>query len=310
MPQSGTLHLWQMPDTLRVEHAQASGAQIAPFYDSMIAKIISHGSTREEARRKLLLGVQDAVALGVRTNQAFLGRCLSHPVFAAGGATTGFIARHLDELLQTDADTRTRADVLAAALLLETAHGARPPGSGGRRLTHNLPLNVHFECNGARRLVALEHQAQHRYTGECEGRQVDIDLIALGAGRVRFTCNGVMESAVYTTDGARLLLRYRGLSLEVQDLTRAAAACQDSRGASDGRLRAAMNGRVVAVLVAVGDRVEAGQPMLTLEAMKMEHVHTAPVAGTVRTLTVAPGEQVPASRVVAEIEAHATGVTP
>jgi geranyl-CoA carboxylase alpha subunit len=310
MPQSGTLHLWQMPDTLRVEHAQASGAQIAPFYDSMIAKIISHGSTREEARRKLLLGVQDAVALGVRTNQAFLGRCLSHPVFAAGGATTGFIARHLDELLQTDADTRTRADVLAAALLLETAHGARPPGSGGRRLTHNLPLNVHFECNGARRLVALEHQAQHRYTGECEGRQVDIDLIALGAGRVRFTCNGVMESAVYTTDGARLLLRYRGLSLEVQDLTRAAAVRQDSRGASDGRLRAAMNGRVVAVLVAVGDRVEAGQPMLTLEAMKMEHVHTAPVAGTVRTLTVAPGEQVPASRVVAEIEAHATGVTP
>jgi geranyl-CoA carboxylase alpha subunit len=310
MPQSGTLHLWQMPDTLRVEHAQASGAQIAPFYDSMIAKIISHGSTREEARRKLLLGVQDAVALGVRTNQTFLGRCLSHPVFAAGGATTGFIARHLDELLQTDADTRTRADVLAAALLLETAHGARPPGSGGRRLTHNLPLNVHFECNGARRLVALEHQAQHRYTGECEGRQVEIDLIALGAGRVRFTCNGVMESAVYTTDGARLLLRYRGLSLEVQDLTRAAAARQDSRGASDGRLRAAMNGRVVAVLVAVGDRVEAGQPMLTLEAMKMEHVHTAPVAGTVRTLTVAPGEQVPASRVVAEIEAHATGVTP
>ncbi len=310
MPQSGTLHLWQMPDTLRVEHAQASGAQIAPFYDSMIAKIISHGSTREEARRKLLLGVQDAVALGVRTNQAFLGRCLSHPVFAAGGATTGFIARHLDELLQTDADTRTRADVLAAALLLETAHGARPPGSGGRRLTHNLPLNVHFECNGARRLVALEHQAQHRYTGECEGRQVDIDLIALGAGRVRFTCNGVMESAVYTTDGARLLLRYRGLSLEVQDLTRAAAVRQDSRGASDGRLRAAMNGRVVAVLVAVGDRVEAGQPMLTLEAMKMEHVHIAPVAGTVRTLTVAPGEQVPASRVVAEIEAHVTGVTP
>ena len=310
MPQSGTLHLWQMPDTLRVEHAQASGAQIAPFYDSMIAKIISHGSTREEARRKLLLGVQDAVALGVRTNQAFLGRCLSHPVFAAGGATTGFIPRHLDELLQTDADTRTRADVLAAALLLETAHGARPPGSGGRRLTHNLPLNVHFECNGARRLVALEHQAQHRYTGECEGRQVDIDLIALGAGRVRFTCNGVMESAVYTTDGARLLLRYRGLSLEVQDLTRAAAARQDSRGASDGRLRAAMNGRVVAVLVAVGDRVEAGQPMLTLEAMKMEHVHIAPVAGTVRTLTVAPGEQVPASRVVAEIEAHVTGVTP
>ncbi|MDU0220281.1 hypothetical protein RVS24_25255, partial [Escherichia coli] len=80
--------LWQMPPQLRVEHALQSGAEIPPYYDSMIAKLIAHGDSREDARRLLMAGLEDAVALGVTTNQAFLHRCLGHDVFAAGGATT------------------------------------------------------------------------------------------------------------------------------------------------------------------------------------------------------------------------------
>ncbi|WP_043114168.1 acetyl-CoA carboxylase biotin carboxylase subunit, partial [Pseudacidovorax intermedius] len=87
MPQSGTMALWQMPPQLRVEHALQSGAEIPPYYDSMIAKLIAHGDSREDARRLLMAGLEDAVALGVTTNQAFLHRCLGHDVFAAGGAT-------------------------------------------------------------------------------------------------------------------------------------------------------------------------------------------------------------------------------
>jgi geranyl-CoA carboxylase alpha subunit len=89
MPQSGTMRRWQVPQGIRVEHGLRSGAAIPPFYDSMIAKLIAHGSSRDEARRKLQRGVEDTIALGVRTNQEFLARCLAHPVFAAGGATTG-----------------------------------------------------------------------------------------------------------------------------------------------------------------------------------------------------------------------------
>ncbi|HSW23413.1 MAG TPA: acetyl-CoA carboxylase biotin carboxylase subunit, partial [Burkholderiaceae bacterium] len=102
MPQSGTLGLWQPPPRLRVEHALHSGAEIPPHYDSMIAKIVSHGATRDEARRKLIAGLADTVALGVKTNQALLARCLAHPVFAAGGATTAFIGQHADTLLRRD----------------------------------------------------------------------------------------------------------------------------------------------------------------------------------------------------------------
>src|SRR6201996_4800449 len=99
MPQSGQMALWQMPDNIRVEHALQSGSEIPPFYDSMIAKLISHGATRDEARRRLIAGLEQAVGFGVTTNQAFLAACLRLPAFAAGEATTGFIERHRDELL-------------------------------------------------------------------------------------------------------------------------------------------------------------------------------------------------------------------
>ena len=121
MPQSGRMDLWQIPEGVRVEHALDSGAEISPYYDSMIAKIITHGSSREDARRKLVCALENTVALGIDTNQVFLGRCLTHPVFAAGGATTAFIGNHLDALLQVDADTEARAHAIAAVLLYVTA---------------------------------------------------------------------------------------------------------------------------------------------------------------------------------------------
>jgi geranyl-CoA carboxylase alpha subunit len=97
---------------------------------------------------------------------------------------------------------------------------------------------------------------------------------------------------------------HRGITLAVQDLTRsapAAAAATDS----DGKVRATMNGRVVAVLVKPGEHVAAGQPVMTLEAMKMEHVHTAPIAGVISAIDVVEGEQVTTGRIVVEIEAAA-----
>jgi len=316
MPQSGTLALWQMPDhgvgqmgNVRVEHALVSGAEIPPWYDSMIAKLIAHGGTREEARRQLLRGLEDAVALGVKTNQAFLARCLSHPVFVQGGATTAFIGQQLDALLQPDLEAQLRAAVLAAVLLQETAAGARGHGNA-RRLTHRLPVNLHFTLDGAKRRVSLHHASQRRYEAEADGRRFALELVDLSAHALRFSCDGVMESAAWHRDGARLLLRLRGQAFEIEDHTRAASTRQDGAGASagasadarDGKLRASMSGRVVAVLAAVGERVAAGQAIVTIEAMKMEHLHAAPLAGTVKALHVAVGEQVPARRVVAEIE--------
>ena len=113
-----------------------------------------------------------------------------------------------------------------------------------------------------------------------------------------------MESARFLRDRDRLFLLHRGISIAVRDLTLAAPATAASNG-GDGKVRAAMNGRVVAVLVKPGEKVEAGQPVMTLEAMKMEHVHTADIAGTISAINVVEGEQVTTGKIVVEIEAGA-----
>ena len=300
MPQSGTMALWRMPAALRAEDAMFDGAEIPPYYDSMIAKLIAHGRTRDEARRKLLAGLEDGVALGVTTNQAFLQRCLAHPVFAAGGATTAFIGQHQAELLAVDPAHSVRAAAIAAMLLFETT-GERRARAPGRRISHTLPISLRFEIAGQVQQASVV-LAQPRHFSVRLGEQVfEIDVLALADTSLRFVCDGVQETAAYHRDGAVLLLHDRGMPWRIDDKTRAASARQGD-AAGDGKLRASMNGRVVAVGVAVGDTVRAGQAIVTLEAMKMEHIHAAPAAGVVTALHVKTGDQVAASRIVAEIE--------
>ncbi len=111
-----------------------------------------------------------------------------------------------------------------------------------------------------------------------------------------------METAHFLRDGDRLYVQQRGITHAVRDLTLAAPEATTSSN-GDGKVRAAMNGRVVAILVKDGDRVTAGQPVLTLEAMKMEHVHTAGIAGTIAAVDVAEGDQVTTGQIVIDIDA-------
>ena len=300
MPQSGTMALWQMPSQLRVEDSLQSGGEIPPYYDSMIAKIISHGDTRDAARRQLMAGLEDAVALGVKTNQAFLNRCLGHPVFAAGGATTAFIAQNQEALLAPDTATQERAAAIAAVLLYETTAGRRP-ATTGRRMMHSLPISLRFELDGGTLSAGIVLTRQRHFDVSVGERTHAIELEEIGEHTARVVCDGLGERVVFHRDGAVLLMHYRGVPVRVEDKTRAATVRQGEAG-GDGKVRASMNGRVVAVLAAIGDRVEAGQPVITLEAMKMEHIHAAPVAGRLTALHVKVGDQVAASRIVAEIE--------
>lgn len=300
MPQSGTMLLWHAADNLRVEQALCTGAEIPSYYDSMIAKVIAHGATRDEARRRLLQGLHQTVALGVTTNQVFLGSCLRHPVFAAGGATTAFIAQHQEELLKEEVSTKERALAVAALLLFETAN-QQPTRPSLRRLAHSLPVGIRLEVEGTMHSVQLTQRGAHHFAIQIENRQHSIELVEITANKARVVLDGVMESAVFLRDGLRLMLHYRGMPVTVHDHTRSATE-RAAGGGGDGKVRASMNGRVVAVLVAEGEQVEAGQPIITLEAMKMEHVHMAAVSGKVSTLSVGVGEQVTQHRVLAEIE--------
>jgi len=302
MPQSGTMALWQMPDGIRVEHALQSGSEIPPFYDSMIAKVISHGATRDEARVKLICALEQVAAFGVTTNQGFLIDCLRHPVFAKGEATTAFIGANRDTLLASRADRV--ADVALAALLLYVTNPHAPRWQRGRSLAATFPLGLRIDLGHGTQEIEIVRERDGSYVASRNGDRFGFEIDELGEDIIRFRRNGLMESAKFLRDGDRLYVLHRGVTLSARDLTLAPPESATAAG-GDGKVRAAMNGRVVAVLVKAGDTVKAGQPVMTLEAMKMEHVHTAGVAGTVSAIDVAEGEQVTTGKIVVEIEAAA-----
>ncbi|MEH2550673.1 geranyl-CoA carboxylase alpha subunit [Bradyrhizobium sp. AZCC 2262] len=300
MPQSGKMALWQMPDGVRVEHALQSGSEIPPFYDSMIAKIISHGADRTEARGRLICGLEQTVAFGVTTNQGFLISCLRHPGFATGEATTAFIGNHRDELLAPRANAN--ADAALAALLLYVTNPHAPPWRSGRSLAAAFPLTMRIDLGHGVHEVDIVRGRDGGYVAAVDSSELRFEIDELGRDAIRFRTDGMMELARFLRDGDRLYFLHRGATIAVRDLTLAAPVSATSAG-GDGKVRAAMNGRVVAVLVRPGEQVTLGQPVMTLEAMKMEHVHTAGVAGTVSAIDVAEGEQVTTGRIVVEIAA-------
>ena len=302
MPQSGRMALWQIPDQLRVEHALQSGSEIPPFYDSMIAKLISHGATRDEARRRLICGLEHTVAFGVTTNQAFLAACLRHPAFASGEATTAFIAKYRDDLLSPRKDAASEAAL--AALLLHVTDANAPPWRSGRTLAAMFPIPVRIELDHGIHDLEIVRERDGTYVANIDGGACRFAIDELRHGAIRFRVNGVMESARFLRDLDKLYILHRGVTLSVRDLTLAAPAATAAASGGDGKVRAAMSGRVVAILVKPGERVAAGQPVMTLEAMKMEHVHTAPISGTISAIDVAEGEQLTAGRIVVEIEAE------
>jgi geranyl-CoA carboxylase alpha subunit len=301
IPQSGRMALWQMPDDLRVEHALQSGSEIPPFYDSMIAKIIAHGATRDETRRKLIRGLEHTLAFGITTNQAFLAACLRHPVFAAGEATTAFIGENRGDLLKSRADEAS--DLALAALLLVVTGRHAPPWRKGRTLAATFPVPARIELDGKMHEREIGREREGGYVASSDGHEIRFEIDELDCDSIRFRVNGLTESACFFRDGDRLYFLRHGITRSVSDLTLAAPASA-AAGGSDGKVRAAMNGRVVAVLVKKGERVTAGQAVMTLEAMKMEHVHTAPVSGIISVIDVVEGEQVTTGKIVAEIEAN------
>jgi geranyl-CoA carboxylase alpha subunit len=300
IPRSGRMALWQIPDGIRVEHALQSGSEIPPFYDSMIAKLISRGATRDEARRKLVYGLEQTAAFGVTTNLAFLAACLRHSEFTAGEASTAFIDRNRANLLAPRRGARS--DAAFAAVLLYITDPFAPPWRSGRTLAATFPLPARVELDHVIYDLELVRERDGGYVARLDGAEHRFEIDELSREAIRFRSDGLTETAGFFREGDHLYILHKGITVSVRDLTMSAPAAVGA-SSSDGRIRAAMNGRVVAVLVKQGERVTAGQPVITLEAMKMEHVHSAPISGTISAVEVTEGEQVTTGRIVVEIEA-------
>ena len=300
LPQSGTLLAWNIDacSDLRVDHALRSGSQIAPYYDSMIAKFVAHGTDRGDARERLGRGLRAAQVLGVRTNQAFLAAALAHETFAEGGATTGFIGHHLPTLMAASQAMRPTLAALVTYCARAARHGHDPRALA---LPMPWPVNLKLLVEGVEAAVALQSLGGARYRLSCDAAVEDLELLECAAGQMRVSGAGGRESIAFALDGDDLYASTAGVQTIITDRSLAAVAAADS--ASAGLIRAPMAGRIVALFVSVGQRVEKGAPLFTLEAMKMEHPSTAPMDAIVKQVLIEHGAQVSAGALLVELQA-------
>lgn len=305
LPQSGPVVYWQAAPHVRCEHALYSGAAVSPHYDSMIAKIIAHGPTRADAARQLTRALGETHLLGIPTNRYFLAQCLSHPEFRAGRATTAFI----EQQLPASARIRPAADItaqhLACALLARQSLSLQvrrfPSELTGWASSARYPQTLRFELDG----VALQMQVLQTgaNSGEIvgQGGNTGFEISPMPGAELSITLGG-MAHRVLAADGYFV---HGGREYSVRN-TSALPATRAAQGAGDGRIKAPMNGRVVSLEVATGAQVVAGQTLLVLEAMKMEHRIAAGCDGVVAELMVELGAQVGPGQVMMVIEATST----
>ncbi len=300
LPRSGPIGAWVMPDAegVRVDHGLAQApTEVSDFYDPMIAKVIAHGATREEARRRLLRALAATHVFGITTNRAFLRTALSHPAFVVGAVTTSFIPQHFPPksaaIARPEPDVATLA--LAGALLF--AHGARGEAwrSNGSR---SVPLKMSAGANVHQLRVAV--MGPHRFEVSV-GSAVIAIMLPDGAreGALRYRIDGHLRTAQTAWHRDHLYLDVGDVSLRVRDVTLATHAGDEAHGAAT--LRAPMNGRIILVDTKAGDMVKKGQRLVVLEAMKMQHEIAAERDGTVASCAVKSGDQVATRQVLVSL---------
>ncbi|MGH3199502.1 MAG: biotin carboxylase N-terminal domain-containing protein [Streptosporangiaceae bacterium] len=305
VPTTGTLHRFAIPAVpgIRVDTGFRSGSVVSPHYDAMLAKVIAHGRTRADAARRLARALEKAEIHGVTTNRDLLVAILREPGFLAGATDTGYLTRHDPAALTASAPRATARHALAAALARQARHRAEAPVLGtlpsGWRNVVSAPQRVTYTAAGQDYAVA------YRIRGDI----------------VRVSVNGApLEGLVHAAspehvdleiDGTRQIYRVHqvgaGVYVDASDgstaLSEAPRFGDPEKTAPAGSLLAPMPGLVLRVLAEVGAVVTAGQPLLVLEAMKMEQTVSAPADGVLAELRAKAGEQVSAGQILAVLEA-------
>ena len=320
VPATGCVRLLSIPsDQVRVDHALVPGLVIGSHYDALLGKLIAHGADREQARLRLLNALRALRVLGVPTNQAFLQDVLAHEIFAAGHATTDFLAQHPPAAAPS---APSHASLAVAALLFATrdtfdANQYAEPGyrSHGQP-TYALELAHFSNCAGLATPLVLECDEQRsaltvtrpERTGPFEVRiandAIRIQIERRTANASELTVDGVRQPFEHVFDADRLFLHGASGARSFLDVTYAAARRSDAAGS--GRALAPMDGSVVDVLVQPGDTVERGQSLIVVEAMKLELRVPADIAGVVAAVHVARGTQVKARQLLVEVTARAS----
>ncbi|OBB90497.1 biotin carboxylase N-terminal domain-containing protein [Mycolicibacterium peregrinum] len=301
-PQAGTVHRFDVPGQVRVDTGIEDGSVVSIFYDPMLAKVISYAPTRRQAATVLADALARTRIHGLRTNRDLLVNVLRHPAFLDGATDTAFFDTHgLDTLAAPLADAGVVTLSALAAALADAAHnrssakvfGAAP--SGWRNLASGYQSRTYRDAAGD------DVPVRYRFTRTGIELPDDdgVSLLSATPDRVVLSVNGVDRTFDVATYGDQVFV---DSPLGPVQLTAAPRFPDPDDAVAHGSLLAPMPGSVVRVGAAVGDTVTAGQPLIWLEAMKMEHTIAAPEDGVLAELNVAAGQQVEVGAILARVE--------
>ncbi len=307
LPAIGRLALFEPPlgPGVRVDAGLTTGDEVTVHYDPMLAKLIVFGETRAAAIDRLRRALDDFAVLGLTTNLPLLRAIAAHPAYGAGETHTGFLGDHP---LDTAAPAKLPTAVLIAAAFIELAPTAGQPydpfATHWRANGGALPLR--FAADGTTYALTMR-SGSDGWTFQFDGHQHNAQRMTVSPSELTIRLGDQIERFRTARDetGA-LLISWRGHAYR---LTRPAPLSADSAtrvggGHDAASLTAPMPGTLVRVLVSEGESVREGQPLLVLEAMKMEHTVVAPYAGTVRRLPFAQGGSVAGGVILIELEAE------
>lgn len=292
LPTTGTVVDWHLPTAiggLRIDAGIEVGSEIGIHYDPLLAKLIAYGK-RDEAVRKLCYALRSLSVQGLRTNQEFLLRLLEHPEFQHGRAHTGFITEHLEELTKRENVELDRAALIAAALYLQKQ------GQTSDALLVNLAPSyrnnpyrnpsLKLQMGNTEYEVMWRHLAAERFEVTALGATVQSQVLSVDASYIRLALDGLQRSFRVIQKADRLYLHSVLGSRTVLRLSRYPEV---QSATEQGSMHAPMPGQIAKILVEVGQTVKAGDPLLILEAMKMEQTMRATVDGVIETIYVKAG---------------------
>ncbi|HEY3995069.1 MAG TPA: biotin carboxylase N-terminal domain-containing protein [Mycobacterium sp.] len=316
-PQAGRVHTIDVPavraqfDSLgqrtgiRLDSGIADGSVVSIHYDPMLAKVISYAPTRRQSALILADALARTHLHGLHTNRELLVNVLRHPAFLEGATDTAFFDTHDLAVLSTPlADTTTVRWSAVAAALADAAHNrARakvlgPVPSGWRNLSSGYHVKTYRDDNDT------EHRIEYRFTrtGLVFAHDESIELIAATPDQVVLAdANGVACGFAIARYGDDIYVDSARGPVHLLAVPRFP---EPGSAVEKGSLVAPMPGNVIRVGATQGETVKAGQPLIWLEAMKMEHTITAPADGVLAELNVAPGQQIEVGAVLARVESE------
>jgi geranyl-CoA carboxylase alpha subunit len=296
-PQTGRIVHWRpqaaRDQGARIDDGIAEGATITPYYDAMVAKLIAHGRDRADAVRRLVAALDAAPLLGVRNNGRFLRDLLQHEAFTQAELTTSM----LDDWSAQGATIVQRPQPDDAAWLVAAAARATRDGHGWRPASVSR-YDMALACDGTQRTLHVRAD-DGRVDIQLDGKHHTLQIVAREERWLTLELDGVQRRALVADDGHTLHLAQGGHAFA---FTEVSPWPQRDASIDPRRARAPVAGTVAQVLVQAGQTVAAGQPLVSVEAMKMEMWLNAAAAGTVRAVHAALKAPVESGAVLVELD--------